>query len=169
MNTIVKYNQHMITVIGTSTDPWFSASDVGSILGYRKSDLLSLIPLSVDSSDWKFGHDITTLYHIVPLDMFLEKSPFLNESGLMDLLCSCRQIPEAKKFKQYYFSVLRNNLLTRTTTSLDVALEENERLQNLLDGEIENRKHLERIVEQLVEHHQIEKNDQKASWYKLFL
>ena len=162
MNTIISFNHHRVTVIGTSTDPWFSASDVCSIIGYHQSVVLSALSLNVDDCDWKYGHEITTFYRSLPLDKYLANSIFINESGLMDLVCSSR-LPIAKSFKRYYFSVLRNNI--SRPTSLTIALEENARLQNLLDIEIRN---LLPEINKLDES-EFEQSEPISSWCKIFM
>lgn len=117
MNTNISYNENIIRLIGSESDPWFRANDICCIIGYKGSSTRSAIARHVDENDRKYGIDIASMYNIHLTDPIGKKSTFLNESGLMDLVCSCR-LKSAKDFKRYIINEIRDLALDEYKKSL---------------------------------------------------
>ena len=103
----IQYNEYVISLLGTFNDPWMCANDICKILQYHPNSSSKAIIRHVDESDRKPGKEIISQYDIPNITSHHAKLYYINESGLMDLVCSCR-IKASKDFKIYILSELKN-------------------------------------------------------------
>ena len=122
----IYYNEYKIKLMGTYDDTWVCANDICAILNYKPKSCHSAILSHVDENDRKIGFDLQKLYPIENFNKVHGRSYYVNEIGLLDLVCSCR-LQSAKEFKKYFVATMRNirrdvclvdhlNIPTRQTT-----------------------------------------------------
>ena len=103
----ITYNEHTIKIIGTFTDIWICANDICNILQYKPSSYTTAISSHVDECDKKSLSELAVSYHVNEYNKTKGRAYYINESGLMDLVCSCR-LNSAKDFKRYVMKEIRD-------------------------------------------------------------
>ena len=104
MNTLlpptIQCYDYPIRVLGTYADAWICADDVCKILNYKNSSRRQAIDRHVHRNDKKTWKELVLKFNYpVVIGNYLV-SYYINEPGIMDLLCSCRLKP-AKVFKTF--------------------------------------------------------------------
>ena len=98
--SVMNYNDNEIRLIGTFANPWICANDICKILNYKHRSSITAISKHVDPEDKCLGSQLMDIYSDANMNKLLGRSYFINESGLMNLICSCK-LTDAKDFKRF--------------------------------------------------------------------
>lgn len=118
----IYYEGYTIALLGTFTDPWFSANDVCAILQYRPRSYYGATVDHVDATDRKTGNELARQYSESTI-LFNRnrygKSFFINENGLDSLVYHRRNSLEPYQLqptalKKFISLHLRELLLSST-------------------------------------------------------
>lgn len=110
----------MRIILDKQNEPWFLATDISDILGYRKaSDAIRIL-----DCDEKGAQIVSTLGGP-------QKSAIVNESGLYSLIFASRKA-EAKKFKKWVTSEILPTIRKTGGYGKQIDLNDTKLLQNLL-------------------------------------
>lgn len=120
LKTFIYNNQKVRSIIDKKGNPWFIASDVAKLLGYRVArDAIRIL-----DPDEKGEHNVLTLGGP-------QKSAVINESGLYSLILLSRK-PEAKCFKKWITSEVIPSIRKTGSYGKNVDLSDPKQLRALL-------------------------------------
>lgn len=116
-------NLEISTIIDNKNELWFSAKEVTSILGYKKSH--DAIQTYVNINDRKYLSELSKFIKINNIQSDMQpNSLYINLPGLYNLILNST-IPEAKKFRKWVTAEILPSILNKGsyTFKSDVQLE----------------------------------------------
>ena len=116
----IQYNEYTIHLLGTYDDAWLCANDICKILQYQTNSFRNATSRHVDNEDKKTGKELVEQYNIPNINGYSQRSYYINDSGLMDLVCSCR-IKAARDFKIF---IIREFASMKSNLAADLAVDE---------------------------------------------
>lgn len=164
LKRLLRFNDHVITVIVVDNKPWFNGSDVCKILGYKKSrDIIEHnITVKENITDYRTlieilnrqNHRHSNNAERIKIYGNSGAGKYINESGILQLVDTCRK-PEAEPFKKWVYNIAIPEALNRLREAVEVptiplmiqSKEEVERLQKLVEQIQKEKDELQKALE----------------------
>ena len=117
----IHFIDYEIKLIGTFDNIWMCAYDICNILQYKQSSYKHALSRHVDEIDRMTRKEIAGKYNIKDsINGHGDRAIYINEYGLMDLVCSCR-IKTARDFKIF---IIREFASMKSNLAADLAVDE---------------------------------------------